>query len=216
MVGGRLETVSWSAPPPATLLAGQLALGAVAEALRLLESEQPESAARAVELLDEARRSAPESRLLRHGAAIAYRRAIELLPGSAAPRRGLAWTLLSMGRHDPALERFRQALRLEPDDAESLSGIATSLATHPTPARRDPDEALRAARRAVELTGAEEPRPLLALADAHAASGRLDLAAATAASALSLAEAEGDRNLAAEIRGRLNALSSAGSPASTP
>ena len=123
-------------------------------------------------LLDEAVRSAPAQRVVQYGAAAAYRRVLDREPGNVGALVGLGRTLSFMGRPDQARERFREALRLDPEEPRALSGLAHVLATHTDPARRDPREAVRLARRAVELTGHRDPRSLATLADA-ACDGRV-------------------------------------------
>ena len=89
--------------------------------------------------------------------------------GGAATRFNLGEALRRSGHPDAALDRYREALRLQPDTAGPLGGIARILVTHPDPARRDPAEALRLARRAVELTGGTNPEILETLVLAEAA-----------------------------------------------
>jgi cytochrome c-type biogenesis protein CcmH/NrfG len=184
---------------------GQLALGELARALRLLEEEAADTA-RAVELLHPVRRAAHRNRVLQYGVEIGYRRALESNPENPAAQYGLGETLLLMGRPDQALERFREAVRLEPEHAGALTGMARVLISHPDPRARKPAEALHAAQRAVELTGRNDPRSLVVLADVYASTGRIDFAEAAAAAALPLAEASDDDALAGEIRRRLEAL----------
>ena len=69
--------------------------------------------------------------------------------------------------------------------------------------RRDPAEAVKLARRAVELTERRQPTALFTLARAQAAAGRYDLAVAAAEEALEVATKTGRNDLADRIRRRL-------------
>jgi spermidine synthase len=77
--------------------------------------------------------------------------------------------------------------RRDPDDARSALGLAWILATHPDPLLRDPDEAIRVARLAAEVSGADPITALDVLAAAYAAAGRFGEASASANGALALA-----------------------------
>ena len=127
-----------------------------------------------------------------------YRRALELAPGQADARRGLAAlhaesaaALLKRGEAAAALTRYRSALDLDADATAALWGAAWILATQDDAALRRPAEALalaeRAAARSVPLTAPN----LETLAAAYAASGRMEPAVARAREALALHAAAG-------------------------
>jgi tetratricopeptide (TPR) repeat protein len=210
--GESLATLGFASPVPREILADQRALGLLAEAWQVLEQARPGGSDEALRRLDDAARAAPTHRTLQHGAAAAYRRIIKQQRGNTRALVGLGRILLSMGRPDLASNRFREALAADPEDPGALGGLALLLATHADPAVRDPAEAVRIARMAVELTAHRDPRALTALAEAFAASGRVDLAAGAARAALPLAEAEEDEYLAAGLRARLEAFRQAGAP----
>ena len=126
---------------------------------------------------------------------------------------------MSMGRLDRALARFRQALEIDPDDPQALLGAAHVLALHVDPSLRDPQQAVRFAARAVELTGRRDPRALTTLADTYFAAGRTDLALEAVRAALRLAETGSDPALLDELRSRQEFLGRLGadrSPAAAP
>jgi hypothetical protein len=82
--------------------------------------------------------------------------------------------------------------------------LAWSLATASVPAQRDPEEALRLAKRAREMTAAPNSVLLDVLAAAQAAIGRFDQAVATAEQALTLARAKADGGSIEAITARLD------------
>jgi Flp pilus assembly protein TadD len=128
---------------------------------------------------------------------------------------------LAMTRHvDDALSEFREALRLAPDWPAALDRVALILATHPEPRSRDPENALRLARRAEKLTGGEDPMTLEVEAAAYASAGRFADAEDEERKVLGIALSTGDAALADEARGAIELyrrrvalpLEAAGSP----
>ena len=117
------------------------------------------------------------------------RRAVELRPGYQEAHANLARALTTTGDPDGALREYREALRLELDSSAVLTDLAFLLATHPDGARRDGEEAVRLASRAVALSGHADPLALDALAAAYAAGGRFEEAIRTAEAAEALAAA---------------------------
>jgi tetratricopeptide (TPR) repeat protein len=133
----------------------------------------------------------------------AYRRAVQLDPGSADLQHNLARALRGQGRWTEALPHLREAVRLQPDIPVSLADLAWVLATHPDAEARDPEQASRIARRAVELTGGRDPGVLAALAAAHGSAGRFDEAVRAAGRALEIAANAGADSLSANLRAQL-------------
>jgi tetratricopeptide (TPR) repeat protein len=93
-------------------------------------------------------------------AVLAYRTAIDLGPQNvaAAAYHNLAIVLGRQGKLDERVAASRKAIELDPKNAgicdclaSGLNNLAWALATHPEPARRDPDRAVSLAREAVEL-----------------------------------------------------------------
>jgi cytochrome c-type biogenesis protein CcmH/NrfG len=82
---------------------------------------------------------------------------------------------------------FQEALRLRPELPSSLIGLSWILATHPEEERRDPEQAVELAERALELLGSPDPRSLDIAAAAHAAVGDYDRAVELAQAAADLA-----------------------------
>ena len=84
-----------------------------------------------------------------------------------------------------------------------MNNLAWLLATHKDPKFRDPQEAVRLAERACQLTSHEDPSVLDTLAVAYAAANRFPEAVATAESAIELADSTGQKEMAEHIRKRL-------------
>jgi tetratricopeptide (TPR) repeat protein len=137
-------------------------------------------------------------------AAIAhYRRALELQPRSAETHNAIAGALAATGRPRDAIAHFNRALELRPDYPLACNNLAWLYVTCPDPQLRNGPEAVRLAKRAVELTGEKDPSMLDTLAAAHAETGKLPEAIATAEKALEQAKAGNDEALANQIDGRL-------------
>jgi serine/threonine protein kinase/Tfp pilus assembly protein PilF len=92
--------------------------------------------------------------------------------------QNLAETLERLGEHAPAVARFREALKLDPNYAEVLNSLAWLLATCPDQAVRDPAEAVTLAKKAVAVAP-QHADPLNTLGVAHYHSGNWQEAADT-------------------------------------
>lgn len=125
-----------------------------------------------------------------------YRRAVETEPEDGRSRYQLGAVLAALDRPREALPQLRRAADLMPDWWLPPMRTARLLATTVDPAVRDPEEALRLARRAVELSGRRLPMPLEVLALAHAAAGDRRRAAEVAREAAALAAESGRPGLA--------------------
>src|SRR5262249_60860197 len=73
-----------------------------------------------------------------------------------------------------AVTDFREAIRLDPKDADALSGLAWLLSTCPETSVRDGKKAVEHATRACELTSWDAPYFLAALGAAWAEPGAFD------------------------------------------
>ena len=85
------------------------------------------------------------------GNVAAYRLAIAPAPDLAMPHTRFMWVLKSIGDFDGAIGESRKSISLASKDALSHNNLAWLLATHPDPARRDPEEAVTEAKKAIEL-----------------------------------------------------------------
>jgi tetratricopeptide (TPR) repeat protein len=129
-------------------------------------------------------------------------RALDLGHESPALYSALGDLNLARGASAEAVDHYRAALALAPDDLHAANNLAWTLATTDDPALRDPDEALRVAGAAAEATEGGDPGILDTLAAAYAAAGRYDEAAATARRAAELADRQGRPAFASELRAR--------------
>ncbi|TDI40687.1 MAG: tetratricopeptide repeat protein [Acidobacteria bacterium] len=131
-----------------------------------------------------------------------FRRALEADPELAQAHNNLGMALRMTGGRDEPLAHFRAALEQRPVWTEPMAEIAWILATHPDAELRRPQEAVRLAQRAAELTGHRQPVVLDTLAAAYASRGDFERAVTTAEQAAELAR-PGESRLADEIRARI-------------
>jgi tetratricopeptide (TPR) repeat protein len=131
--------------------------------------------------------------------------AIRLEPEQAGHRANQASALQQLGREAEAIDAYRAALRLGERAPAFLNNLAWLLATGEHAGEQGAEEAVRLAREAAVATGFRNAGVLDTLAVAYAAAGRMQEAVRTAEAALELAEASGDADFAAAIRGRLDA-----------
>ena len=111
-----------------------------------------------------------------------FREALRLDPGYAEAHFNLGSALNAQGRPQESIVEFRRAVDLKPDLTPALVQLAWLLASARDAALRDPDQAMRIAERAVNLTARGDANALDVLAAAQAAAGRFDAAVETAAS----------------------------------
>jgi len=137
-------------------------------------------------------------------AAQQYRLLIQIAPNSSDLCNRLAFALLELGEIDQAVLYFEKALRLAPVNLELMNNLAWVIATHPGPASRDPQKAIRLAAQVCESTGYRIPRFLDTLSVSYAAAGKFEQAVNFAQKALDLARSAKEESLAAEIQNRLN------------
>ncbi len=118
---------------------------------------------------------------------------------------------MKSGRTVLAMEKYRQALRLDPNRLVALNNLAWILATHPKADVRNGTEAVKLAQRACELTSYKEAGVVGTLDAAWAEAGQFDKAIETAQKTCELALAEDKKDLAATAKARLR-LYQAGRP----
>jgi len=128
-----------------------------------------------------------------------YRQVLLNIPNSIEVHYNMGMALAAIGDYAEALENLRFVLQQAPDDPHALNTIAWLLATVPDADLRQPEEAVRLAEHAAELTGRKVPEILDTLAAAYAASGDYRRALTEAHVALDLARARGAHELAIKI-----------------
>jgi len=103
----------------------------------------------------------------------------------------LALLLANRGRTGKAVQHYRAALEVLPDDPVALNNLAWILATSSNPEFRDGREAVRLATQAADLTQHKEASVLGTLAAAYAQAGQFSNAVESAQAAIDLANATG-------------------------
>jgi Flp pilus assembly protein TadD len=124
---------------------------------------------------------------------------LRIKPDHPRAAYNLALTLQLQGNLDQAMTSYHQTLRITPVSVEAAANLAWLLATHPDPKMRDPNQAVTLAEHAAELTQHRNAMVLNALAAAYASAGRFDKAVTTAQTALDLAAADRNDQLADQI-----------------
>jgi tetratricopeptide (TPR) repeat protein len=137
--------------------------------------------------------------------------ALRLDPNSAQPHYSLGQILVQRGKINEAITHFGEALQLKPDWIEPMNNLAWLLAASKETTIRNPDKAVKLARRACELTNYKKTALLDTLAVAYAAAGDFSKAIETAEKALELCQSSEQNTLKKEIENRL-ALYKAGKP----
>jgi tetratricopeptide (TPR) repeat protein len=114
-----------------------------------------------------------------------FRQALQIDPANVEAHYNMARAFRQRGELSEAIEYFRQTIELKPDSAPALSDLAWLLATAPE-FLRDPNQAIRLAERAADITGWQVAGPLDVLAAAYAAAGLFDRAIDVSEAALRL------------------------------
>lgn len=140
-----------------------------------------------------------------------YNKALQLKPDYADAHYNLGCLYYRQGKVELAVSHWTQTALLKPDFVEVLTNLAWILATTQNDNIYNPDEAVKYAKQACELTNHEQIGTLDTLAIAYAAASRFEQAIETAKRAIELAKAGGKKDLAEEIQKRLE-LYEAGQP----
>jgi tetratricopeptide (TPR) repeat protein len=130
-------------------------------------------------------------------------RALSLKPDYTEANISLAHNLFELGRIQQAIDYYYKLLRFQPNQVEALNNLTWILATIEDKKFQNPAEAVKFAQRACELTGYQQPQILDTLAVAYAAAGNFVEAIETAEKARQLAESFGKKDLARQIRSRM-------------
>ena len=124
-------------------------------------------------------------------------------PENSEAHNNLARLLTLQKKFSEAATEFDRALTLQPNAVAALSGLAWVRSVASDPDVRKPEEAIRLAERAADLSGRKDPAILDALAACYASAQQFDRAIATAGEAMQAADAAGMQALWVEIRERL-------------
>ena len=126
-----------------------------------------------------------------------YAQSLRVNPGDRKVHNLAAAIFFRQGQWNEAVKHYEQSLRIKPDQITAMNNISWICSTK----LNDPNKARELALQACALGKYQEPAALDTLAIAYAASGRFDLARATAESALALDPPAG---AADAIRNRLD------------
>lgn len=132
-----------------------------------------------------------------------YNKTLLINPNHVDAHNNLGIILLGQGKPIEAINHFRQALHTKPKFAKAHNNLAWILATNPDPKLRDASKAIELAERAAKLTNYQNAEILDTLAAAYASAGQFDRAVATAQTAVTLASAAENNELATQVRERL-------------
>jgi tetratricopeptide (TPR) repeat protein len=132
-----------------------------------------------------------------------YHEAMRIKPNYATAHENIGDVYLVRGKIEEAIACWNRVFELDPGRADIINDIAWLRATHERDEFRDPEEALRLAQRACELTGYGRPNFLDTLAAAYAAAGKFPEAIETAKKAINLARLADRKQLANEIQTHL-------------
>ena len=119
-----------------------------------------------------------------------FRESVRLDPMNAGAHYNIGMIARARGDLPDAVEQFREAVRLQPDWIPAVANLAWMLATTPSAALRDVDQAIHLAEHAAVLTSRQNAGVLDVLAAAQAAAGRFDLALISCDEALALIPGE--------------------------
>jgi len=144
-------------------------------------------------------------------AVVHYNEALRLDPDYAVAHYELGRVLVRMGKINQAIGHFEDAMRLKPYWDEPANILAWYFAVSKDTEIYNPDEAVRLALHACELTNNQKPDFLDTLAAAYAAKGDFGKAVETIEKALALCGSGQQESLKKELESRL-VLFKAGKP----
>ena len=111
--------------------------------------------------------------------------------------------------YDQAIVQFKESLKVNSNQPDTLNTLAWTLLTCPNQALRDPSMALELAQKACELTQSQNPLYLNTLAVAYASANNLSKAVKITEQAVALAQAKGDQKLVTDLQKRLDLIKKA-------
>ena len=141
----------------------------------------------------------------------AYKKILEVSPGDADAHKNLGTVLQMQVEFDEAINHYRRALQIKPDYIEALNNLAWILATRKDIKSFDPQEAVRLASKACNLTNYQSLGLMDTLAVSYAASGQFTKAVTLTEKALESAGSSDQNDIKAQLQKRLE-LFKAGQP----
>ncbi len=131
-----------------------------------------------------------------------YNEELRLNPESAEARMQRGWALERQKKFNEAAAAYEDTLAVMPEWPQPLCRFALLLVDADAKELRNPDEAIRLANKAVNVS-AREPVTLDVLASVYSSTGRFPEAIAVAQEAIDVARSGGADQLASAIEGRL-------------
>jgi tetratricopeptide (TPR) repeat protein len=132
-----------------------------------------------------------------------FNKALQAKPDWSEVYDKLGQVYLLIKKYDQAISYWTKAVQLKPDSAEVYNNLGWVLATTGKNELRNPTQAIKFAQKACELTKDSSPDFLDTLAVAYAADGKFSQAIRTAEKAIELCQSGSNKELAEEIRKRL-------------
>jgi tetratricopeptide (TPR) repeat protein len=145
--------------------------------------------------------------LLRKGriseALVHYRKLFELQPDNFEVHNIVGTVLVQQGRIREGVEEWQKVLAVQPDNGNAMSNLAWVFATAPDDSLRDGPQAVKLAEQALHVSGGRIPILFRTLAAAYAENGQFSEAIATAQRGITLANSQGNPNLATDLQGNI-------------
>jgi protein O-mannosyl-transferase len=136
-------------------------------------------------------------------ALVHYRRLLELQPDNIEVHNIVGTVLVQQGRVREGVEEWQKVLAIQPDNGNALSNLAWVFATVPDDSLRDGARAVKVAEQALRVSGGRIPILFRTLAAAYAENGQFSQAIETAQRGITLANSQGNPDLATELRGNI-------------
>ncbi len=129
--------------------------------------------------------------------------ALRINPGLAEARQNLGAVYQQKGEYVKAIEQWKRVTESWPDDPAAFSNLAMLYATCPDPTVRNPAEAVKLARKSVDVSNQQDAQAWAVLGVAYAESGQIPSAIDAATKALDLARAANNKDMAGRIEAHL-------------
>lgn len=133
------------------------------------------------------------------GAIAQWKTALSIHPNDAGALTSLGNALVQKGRLGEAADHYEKALQSDPDAILPLNNLAWIISTGPDDSLRNNEIAVKLALKANQLSKQNNPVFVRTLAAAYAQAGQFENAIEAARRAAELANAQGVRDLAAEL-----------------
>jgi len=133
-----------------------------------------------------------------------YQKALQIDPNISGTYYNLANIYFQQGKIPLAIENYKQILTIEPDSAKAMNYLAWIMAAFNEEEFHNPQQAIKLAEHACELTNYKNADFLDTLSLAYAAAGKFPQAIETAQLALKIAQDSNQNDAAQKIRKSLS------------